>query len=1847
MPSSNDVTLKFVIEAVDKAGNKLDSIAKGFNKVEQESKETLAQTKRLGSEGSAALQKMESGVEKLTKSFDRLKTVGDKLTSLGTQLAVVGAGMAAAAAFPVAKAASFEKALSGVVAVTTGAAEKFSALSETAQEFGRTTKFTATEAAEGMKFLGQAGFEADEVISAIGPSLNLAAAGGLELADAADIASNVLQAFQLNVSDLGHVTDVLANTAASSNTNVYQLSEAMKYAAPAAAAAGVSLEEAAAAIGVLGNNGIQASLAGTSLRGLLASLAAPTKVAQDALNRLNVEIKLNEDGSIDLLGTLKRLGEANMSLADANAIFRRQGAAAALVLAKQTEEADKLTKANLASAGAAEKMAKIMQDNLLGSLTKLKSAFEGLMIAVGEPLLKPLKSMVDTLTDVVTGMAEWAKEHETLASIIAGSIGTFGALLAAVGALAIPIGLAMSAFGTLGKALTAATKLFGASTAAIGLNTAAMGTSAATTATSTVAFSKMGKVVGTAKTALVGLGRAFLPLAAAWAAFKIWELIDAFRELHKWSEKLKDIQDQHNVVLGMAQKRIEKFNSDTGNTATTMEEVNRLIKDQNLVLSDISGKWMTAADAAVEYAKATREVGKSISEVADAFNLAQGDTTEFFQNLETASKKFGGTISDDFQHAFDTVKSSQKSALLEMASDYQKAMEDRQKKSAERSEYAATEAADLVRIEQDYLLQIKELLNQGVEDERSAAEKKVEINAQQVQKIKDQQNTLLINIEHRYQREIAQADLTAEEIAEIEARKSLAIQNVNSETTQRLAELAELQKENEVAAAKEAAAARKQIAEELADELDAINQSVVDHENMMRRAGMTAAEKIIDDKKMAVQALAAAEKAMAAATTTAQKAEALKQYQHALEMFQKLELAAKQHEEKIQAEKKKTTQVSQQEKEKQVADAKAAEDKAYQVYMEALERETTSVAAENQRRRDAEEAEIAWLEARRAAAAAKAVETTKDANAKQVADTSAAYQKIGSEVSSAIDKITDAIQRMQDQVSKPVEPQVKIEQPKTDLAEVSTEAEKTGEAIETPHEVEIGVEDGKTKLKDVKQTAEDTKKAVEAPMKLDVQADTPKTDLEEVKDKAKEVDEAVGEPKTLEIATDTAKQNMHDLDEKVKEVDRRVTDQTRNYIIDDTGTKTFFSRIDGRLHRTREEIEGSKIYNLEVTLAESEVLRLQKHAIELAEKVKEDKQYTVKVDGAETDLNLLQDRLTKVTAQVTEERELGMDTTVADSDLRSVETLLNSVTDTIEQERTLKVAMKGSGSSETGLTDKINEVQGLLSDLTTQLQEPHKLLVDFADMREGLSDIKSKFDEITAILASPLKLNLDNTKALSDIERLLSAMKDVAAVLGTSYTFEVDYTQALDDSDRMRTLLTEVATTARTGATFQIQLLGLPDAERLLEVVQKAAKSWSVAVNVTVSGVGALDDLKRKLDELPELTKSKHVITVSGLDQLKKALDYHNRLDGKHTTSTHTVKVDGEGSTKKPIGEKISEINGWIDSMRQNAGRGSTFTVDFTGRASSESPLSKKIADLKKQLQTFNQEIQGLGGQVITEFLGYDLSTTQGLTRAIDDAKKKLAELRDTSYDKTATVTLQASSGGALKSIAAATDDAAGAFSNMAGRMSGTLEDAAALIIGALDKVLEKLDEMIELMDKTYQLSVDTSEAQLEINKLESKMKNLPKSYRIVGAGGELRDSFYSDGGGLPGYGGGDRVRAWLEPGEYVIKKEAVRKYGLGLFDGLNRMIDGYSSGGEVALRRIAPVPASPPSSGFSARAIGKAVGSTLMRQNFKTGGSVDQVRDLGSLRLEVGGKNFPIMVQPSVAKELEQALRRERMVSV
>jgi TP901 family phage tail tape measure protein len=379
-----------------------------------------------------------------------MQSVGSSITSVGSSISGVGQQITAGVTLPVAAmgtavlstAGDFEAAMNGVRAVTNATGSDFEDLTGLAREMGAETQFSATEAAHAMEFLGMAGFDTNQIMSSLPDVLNLAAAGGVELARSADIASNIMSGFGIEASEMGRVSDVLAVTLTSTNVNLENLGEAMKYAAPLAQAAGWSFEETAAAIGFLGNAGIQGSMAGTGLNSILATLADTSSTGGRRLAEFGVAAQ-DANGQVrPLTDVLTDLADEGAGVADVISIFGLEAGPKLQALLGQGSEGVRELIADLGdSEGAAQRMADIRMEGLNGEIKTLKSAFQDLLITIGDSgFLDWATDLARSITDVIRKMAETSPATLKFLGVLALGAAVVGPLVIVLGAFVSGLG---------------------------------------------------------------------------------------------------------------------------------------------------------------------------------------------------------------------------------------------------------------------------------------------------------------------------------------------------------------------------------------------------------------------------------------------------------------------------------------------------------------------------------------------------------------------------------------------------------------------------------------------------------------------------------------------------------------------------------------------------------------------------------------------------------------------------------------------------------------------------------------------------------------------------------------------------------------------------------------------------------------------------------------------------------------------------------------------------------------------------------------------------------------------------------------------------------------------------------------------------------------------------------------------------------------------------------------------------------------------------------------------------------------------------------------------------------------
>lgn len=450
--------------------NAIDQERIKLNGLQNSLTQTTSKLKQMNSQSKQSAVAVNQFGERMNNTGMEMRRMGMGVGIVaGTAFATLTAGLTSAYGAT----ATFEQGMSGVQALTGATTKEIKLLDKQARDLGASTRFTATQATEGMQKLALAGWKANEIMAGMPGMLNLAAAGNLDLATAADITSDTMAAFGLEAKNAGHSADVFAYAQANANTNVEQMGEAMKYAAPVANALGWTLEETAAAQMALADSGLKGSIAGQAFATSLARLAKPTDDMVAEMDRLNMKF-------FDAQGNMKPLPKVMAEIEKGTKGMTREqrsatlttlfGAEAykhwAILLERGSEKLATTTEELKNADGAAQKMADTMMNNAAGKVIEFQSAIEGLQISLTRHLMPAFSGIVETATGWVRSFTDLDEStQKTIVSTAAFGTAVLGVttvvagLTAAVGAFltfAGPVGLAIvggtAALGALGVA---------------------------------------------------------------------------------------------------------------------------------------------------------------------------------------------------------------------------------------------------------------------------------------------------------------------------------------------------------------------------------------------------------------------------------------------------------------------------------------------------------------------------------------------------------------------------------------------------------------------------------------------------------------------------------------------------------------------------------------------------------------------------------------------------------------------------------------------------------------------------------------------------------------------------------------------------------------------------------------------------------------------------------------------------------------------------------------------------------------------------------------------------------------------------------------------------------------------------------------------------------------------------------------------------------------------------------------------------------------------------------------------------------------------------------------------------
>ena len=377
-----------------------------------------------------AMKKAQKNLKKFGKNVQR---TGQNLTT-GLTLPIAGLAAVSLKTF-----ADFEQGMLKVKAISGATDAEFKALTESAKLLGSTTMFTAAQVAELQLNLSKLGLTPTQINQSTESILNLAQATDSDLAQAATVTAKIMNAFGMEATDMQRITDVMADSFSSTALDMTKFETAMASVAPVAKMAGADIEKTTAILGVLVNNGVEASTAGTALRNIFLDLAKSGKTWDQAMNEIN---------------------SSTEPLAVAMDMFGKRGANVATILAQSGVEIQNLTSDFRDSTGEAQKMAEIMDSGVAGSLRKMRSQLEGAAIQLGEILVPVFQAVINKISKLVSWFSGLSSETQKSIVKWALFIATLGPFLIIVGKISLGISSLIGIFVTLRNTILVASASF-------------------------------------------------------------------------------------------------------------------------------------------------------------------------------------------------------------------------------------------------------------------------------------------------------------------------------------------------------------------------------------------------------------------------------------------------------------------------------------------------------------------------------------------------------------------------------------------------------------------------------------------------------------------------------------------------------------------------------------------------------------------------------------------------------------------------------------------------------------------------------------------------------------------------------------------------------------------------------------------------------------------------------------------------------------------------------------------------------------------------------------------------------------------------------------------------------------------------------------------------------------------------------------------------------------------------------------------------------------------------------------------------------------------------------------------
>ena len=439
------------LEALKEAGERANDALKAetitkdqYDALQREIFETqraLEDLETQAAQSAVALQKISATGTKFQEAGGKIEGVGKSILPVTTAITGIGAA-------GIKVASNFEKAMSGVQAITGATGEDFETLREKAIELGATTSFSAGEVAEAMTEMAKAGWTTTQIIDGMAGVLDATAASGESLGTVSTIVADAITGFGLKAKDSARVADLMTQAANSGTIGVSDLGESYKYVAPLAQSMGLSIEDVTTALSAMSMAGIKGSQAGTSLRTVLANMAKPSKTVAAAMEELGLSIT-NSDGSFKSLDQIVT-------------VMRTEFSGLISLLNLTQEEYDALSASMNNCSGIAGETASVMQDNLQSKVEQLGGSLESLAIKLSEYVIPYLTGLVGKITAAVDAFTNLSPGVQKAILVIGGIVAVAGPLLIVIGKVISAVGTIMTIIPKLAGVLNVVKTAFAA-----------------------------------------------------------------------------------------------------------------------------------------------------------------------------------------------------------------------------------------------------------------------------------------------------------------------------------------------------------------------------------------------------------------------------------------------------------------------------------------------------------------------------------------------------------------------------------------------------------------------------------------------------------------------------------------------------------------------------------------------------------------------------------------------------------------------------------------------------------------------------------------------------------------------------------------------------------------------------------------------------------------------------------------------------------------------------------------------------------------------------------------------------------------------------------------------------------------------------------------------------------------------------------------------------------------------------------------------------------------------------------------------------------------------------------------